>query len=259
MAELRYIGARYVPRFMGTYDNTQVYEALDVVDDGASTTYIAKVPVPANTPLSNTTYWSIYGDFGAIATLEQEIADMKDGTVTGSLQYQINANDDEIADMKDGTVTGSLQYQINANDYEIADMKDGTVTGSLQYQINANDDEIADMKDGTVPGSLQEQINQLSGLSIKDFSITHGNSKAVTLSAGFRGCLISPGTANDLACIYSMTCDSSGIVRCDKLSNDTAGTAVGVSVGSYTITFTNNSGTATFNPRILIFNGNLTV
>ena len=74
MAIRQYIGARYVPRFMGTYSSTQVYEALDVVDNGLGTSYIAKVPTPAGTPLTNTTYWTIYGaSSGAVINLQNQI------------------------------------------------------------------------------------------------------------------------------------------------------------------------------------------
>lgn len=105
----QYIGARYVPRFMGVYDPTQIYEALDVVDNGLGTSYISKIPTPAGTPLTNTTYWAIYGaSSGAIINLQNQINDMQDGTVPGSLQNQIN-------EMQDGTVSGSLQDQINDN------------------------------------------------------------------------------------------------------------------------------------------------
>lgn len=70
----QYIGARYVPRFMGEYDNTQQYEALDVVDNGAGTTYIARIPVPANTPLTDTTHWIVYGaSSGAILDLQNRM------------------------------------------------------------------------------------------------------------------------------------------------------------------------------------------
>ena len=70
----QYIGARYVPRFMDVYDATQIYEALDVVDNGLGTSYIAKIPVPAGTPLTNTTYWAIYGaSSGAIINLQNQI------------------------------------------------------------------------------------------------------------------------------------------------------------------------------------------
>ena len=60
MAVRQYIGARYVPRFMGTYDNTQQYEALDVVDNGSGTSYIARKIVPPGTPLTDTEYWFVY-------------------------------------------------------------------------------------------------------------------------------------------------------------------------------------------------------
>lgn len=70
----QYIGARYVPKFMGTYDATQAYEALCVVDNGMGTSYISTVPTPANTPLTDTNYWAIYGaSSGAIINLQNQI------------------------------------------------------------------------------------------------------------------------------------------------------------------------------------------
>lgn len=69
-----YIGARYVPRFLGTYDPTQIYEALDVVDNGAGTSYIARKTVPANTPLLDNNYWFLYGSSsGAIVQLQNDM------------------------------------------------------------------------------------------------------------------------------------------------------------------------------------------
>lgn len=71
MAMRQYIGARYVPRFMGTYDPTQIYDALDVVDNGSGTSYIAKKTVPAGTALTNLSYWAVYGaSSGAIYDLQ---------------------------------------------------------------------------------------------------------------------------------------------------------------------------------------------
>lgn len=73
-----YIGARYVPKFMQTYDPTQSYEALCVVDNGQGTSYITKIPTPAGTPLTNTTYWTIYGaTSGAIIDLQNQINALK--------------------------------------------------------------------------------------------------------------------------------------------------------------------------------------
>lgn len=81
MAIREYVGARYVPRFMGTYNASQIYEALDVVDNGIGTSYIAKKTVPAGTALTNTEYWFVYGaTSGAILNLQNQI-DALDGRV----------------------------------------------------------------------------------------------------------------------------------------------------------------------------------
>ena len=74
MAIRQYVGARYVPRFMGNYDATQIYDALDVVDNGIGTSYIARKTVPAGTALTNTEYWFVYGAAsGAILDLEDRM------------------------------------------------------------------------------------------------------------------------------------------------------------------------------------------
>ena len=69
-----YIGARYVPRFLGTYDPAAEYEALDVVDNGSGTSYIARKRVPAGTPLTTAEYWFLYGaSSGAIIQLQNDM------------------------------------------------------------------------------------------------------------------------------------------------------------------------------------------
>ena len=47
---------KYYPVFQGQWSDTKAYEALDVVDFNGSR-YIAKIPVPAGTLVSNTNYW----------------------------------------------------------------------------------------------------------------------------------------------------------------------------------------------------------
>lgn len=99
-----YIGARYVPKFMETYDVTQDYEALCVVDNGQGTSYITKIPTPAGTPLTDTTHWAIYGaSSGAILNLQNQINNMNDGSVPGSLQNQITDNKNDIAQLASDT------------------------------------------------------------------------------------------------------------------------------------------------------------
>lgn len=80
----QYVGARYVPDVTGnSYDPTQAYENLVVVDNGMGTSYISRKPVPAGIPLTNTEYWAIYGAAnGAIINLQNQIDQIKDGFVT---------------------------------------------------------------------------------------------------------------------------------------------------------------------------------
>ena len=88
MSTRQYIGARYVPKFMGNYDTTTAYEALSVVDNGAGTTYIAKVPTPPNTPLNNSTYWAVYGaSSGAIVDLQTRMGNVENDILN---QYTLN-------------------------------------------------------------------------------------------------------------------------------------------------------------------------
>lgn len=97
---MKYVGARYMPKFLGTYDNTTAYEALSVVDNGMGTSYVSNKPVPAGTPLIDNDYWAVYGmSNGAILNLQQQIDDMNDGTVPGSLQNQIDANTSDITSL----------------------------------------------------------------------------------------------------------------------------------------------------------------
>lgn len=88
----KYIGARYMPKFVGTYDVTTEYEALSVVDNGSGTSYVSNKPVPPGIPLTDNEYWTVYGtSSGAILNLQNQIDEMNDGSVSGSLQNQIDS------------------------------------------------------------------------------------------------------------------------------------------------------------------------
>ena len=116
----QYIGARYVPRFMGTYDVTQNYEALDVVDNGLGTSYISKIPTPAGTPLTDTTYWAIYGaSSGAIINLQNQIGDLTDLDTTDkdSLVDAINENVSDIQALSNNTDFINKKYIFISDSY----------------------------------------------------------------------------------------------------------------------------------------------
>lgn len=99
--QLQYIGARYVPIWYTNSNdqsaNWQInveYEPLTFVTDINNHLYLSKKTVPDNIgdPADNTEYWLDMGIFtnAQIAQLQQEVEDMKDGTIDGSLQSQIN-------------------------------------------------------------------------------------------------------------------------------------------------------------------------
>ena len=123
--ERQYIGARYVPRFTGDYDVTQIYEALDVVDNGMGTSYIARKPVPAGTALTNTEYWAIYGaPSGAIL----------------DLQRRMNAAESDIDDLEDAVQELSENDNIRKNhiliigdSYEMVTGFGNTLSGYLGH------------------------------------------------------------------------------------------------------------------------------
>lgn len=69
-----YVGARYIPRIMGEYNNETAYEALDIVTSGG-VGYISRQPVPAGTAVTNKTYWAMWGSGNAaIDSLTQRVA-----------------------------------------------------------------------------------------------------------------------------------------------------------------------------------------
>lgn len=81
-----YVGARYIPRIMGEYNNETAYEALDIVTSGG-VGYISRQPVPAGTAVSNKTYWAMWGSGNAaidaltqrVATNENDISALETG------------------------------------------------------------------------------------------------------------------------------------------------------------------------------------
>ena len=82
MSVRQYIGARYVPKFADpiTWSLERSYEPLTIVMYQGSS-YTSKIPVPANTPLTDDTYWVLTGNFNG--QLEQVMAEIQEvaGTV----------------------------------------------------------------------------------------------------------------------------------------------------------------------------------
>ena len=61
-----YIGMRYVPKYMGAWDENTEYEPLSIVLGTDGNGYTSKKPVPAGTPTSNTDYWALTGSGNSV-------------------------------------------------------------------------------------------------------------------------------------------------------------------------------------------------
>lgn len=73
MSVREYIGARYVPLFMGEWDNSNTYEPLSIVmHEGNS--YTSRQAVPAGIAITNEVYWAETGNYNAqVETYRQEV------------------------------------------------------------------------------------------------------------------------------------------------------------------------------------------
>lgn len=65
MAIRQYIGARYVPYFVGQWQSNTAYEPLTIVQDSQGNSYTSKKKVPAGVALSNAEYWIMTANVNA--------------------------------------------------------------------------------------------------------------------------------------------------------------------------------------------------
>lgn len=74
MAVRQYIGARYVPLYVGNWDATQNYEPLTIVTDANGNSFTSLKDVPAGTALTNREYWIQTSSFsGAVDQLTRRV------------------------------------------------------------------------------------------------------------------------------------------------------------------------------------------
>ena len=95
-----YVGARYIPRIMGEYNNETAYEALDIVTSGG-VGYISRQPVPAGTAVTNKEYWAMWGNGNA---------------VIDALTQRVSTNENDISSLETGLQQTNQNLQtINQN------------------------------------------------------------------------------------------------------------------------------------------------
>lgn len=136
MAVTQYIGARYVPLFIGEWDSTQEYEPLSVVlYQGAS--YTSRQAVPIGIDINNEEFWILSGNYNAqVEAYRQEVRSF-DGRISDNAEAIEQA-------MLDLVVQGE---NIQRNEERI---KAGTACRDTLYEknvyidcVNGNDEQAA--------------------------------------------------------------------------------------------------------------------
>lgn len=131
MSVREYIGARYVPLFMGDWDSTVNYEPLSIVSSQGNS-YTSRQYVPAGTLLTNNEYWALTGNYNAqIEQYRQEVTNLS--STVGGYRADIDANAQAIED--EATTRETADTALGNRITEIESGSAGSIQ-SLQTAIN---------------------------------------------------------------------------------------------------------------------------
>ena len=91
-----YVGHRYVPKIIGEWDNTQIYEPLSIVQYQGNS-FTSRQYVPAGVEITNEEYWASTGNYNA--QVEQYRKDVR------NLENDVNTINDEVITARNGDET----------------------------------------------------------------------------------------------------------------------------------------------------------
>lgn len=157
MSVRQYIGARYVPLFMGEWDITKNYEPLSIVQYQGNS-YTSRQAVPAGIQITNETFWALTGNYNAqIEAYRQIVMTFNDRITTN--ENDIDSLQDSVEDFSDSlaeywTALGFVSEKADQNELDISEMKkelyvdmfDGSNEDNFTVRI-AHNDEFAVMFD----------------------------------------------------------------------------------------------------------------
>lgn len=169
----QYVGARYVPKVMGEWNKALQYEALSVVTYMGNS-FTSKVPVPANTDISNTNYWICTGNYNAqVENYRNEVTLVNEKI--GKVEKNINTISFESFGAIGDGVTNDTNAIINCLQY--AKGKNVIVTSKNKtYLVNANiifDNVICEYL-GTIICTNNAKIYIQNSSNVKNFVVDGG-------------------------------------------------------------------------------------
>ena len=114
-----YVGARYIPRIMGEYNNETAYEALDIVTSGG-VGYISRQPVPAGTAVTNKEYWAMWGSGNA---------------VIDALTQRVSTNENNISSLETGLQQTNQNLQTTNQNLQTTNQNLQTTNQNLENLV----------------------------------------------------------------------------------------------------------------------------
>jgi|SRR5699024_831928 len=142
-----YVGNRYVPKIMGTWDKLKDYEGLSIVTwEGVS--YTSKKRVPAGVDILNEEFWVVTGNYHQqVENYRQELREVQ-GQVNDELERVEKELDEEVDSIKT-----NLNSELEKMDNEISnvneDLKtkaDKTTVEKLGNDLNQAESDINELK-----------------------------------------------------------------------------------------------------------------
>ena len=116
-----YVGHRYVPKIMGDWDDTQIYEPLSIVQYQGNS-FTSRQYVPSGVEITNEEYWASTGNYNA--QVEQYRQDVR------NLENNVNNVNDEVIAARNGE--DNLKSRID-KDYQEVNEKLAQNTNYLTY------------------------------------------------------------------------------------------------------------------------------
>lgn len=168
MSVREYIGARYVPLFMGEWDNTKTYEPLSIVIYQGNS-YTSRQYVPIGIEITNEIYWAETGNYNAqVEQYRQEVLGFN-GRITAI------ESDNWVTTQRinDGAVTFDKLSEFVQN---MGSNIENHVTTYYIDRINGNDET-------AIPGDITKPYKTLDAAA-KLCDITGGNLRFSFLTSG---------------------------------------------------------------------------
>ena len=107
-----YVGYRYVPKIMGDWDSTQIYEPLSIVQYQGNS-FTSRQYVPSGVELTNEEYWASTGNYNAqIEQYRQEVIN-----VTSEVKTGLENVNNEVVNARNGEAT--LTERLNKDSQEV--------------------------------------------------------------------------------------------------------------------------------------------